>query len=361
MTAQSDVVGTVPDVTAVAAQAALDSRPRPWCDTTDGVPPHGRVRQWLDEVTPGVSVPEWNGLPSGSVTPGVTVVIPAYLSVDLVSTSVESLMQQTLAAASYEVVVVLNGPDDGAADVLARMQETHEPGLLRVISLAGKGVSVARNAGLVAASRSHVTFVDADDQVTPGYLECLWTAARDGVVPVAEMRDVIPGRTEQFANYTTAAVVGARGHDVGIQQVPQVSSYNAAKLVPTRVARRIGYDETLVSGEDVVFMTTLLTHLRARLRVVGDEAIYLRTVLPDSLSRQFLAGQEELRRRLEVCRRLVTWQPHLDEDMSRVVDSKLRTQVRAVAVLAARQPTLQNVAWAEVAAMGLHHHWATGL
>lgn len=93
----------------------------------------------------------------------VSIIIPAYQPrVEWLQVAVASALQQR--AVDVEVVVV----DDGSREEVEPLLAGFEPRRLRVVRVPHGGVSAARNAGLAAATGSHVRFLDADDVAEPG-------------------------------------------------------------------------------------------------------------------------------------------------------------------------------------------------
>lgn len=93
-----------------------------------------------------------------------TVVIPLYNKAATVKRAIESVLAQTLPPA--EILVVNDGSTDGGDKIARAIADPR----LRVIDQPNGGVSRARNAGLRAASRPFVAFLDADDYWHPGFL-----------------------------------------------------------------------------------------------------------------------------------------------------------------------------------------------
>jgi glycosyltransferase involved in cell wall biosynthesis len=106
----------------------------------------------------------------------LSVVIPAHRCERWVATAVRSARDQ--APPPAEVIVVVDGPGDETA---ARAREAGAT----VIELDSQsGANAARNAGLRAATREWVAFLDCDDEFLPGHLAAM-AAARDAHVLVA--------------------------------------------------------------------------------------------------------------------------------------------------------------------------------
>lgn len=95
----------------------------------------------------------------------VGVVIPTYNSADTVTTAIESALAQEPAPA--QVVVVDDGSTDGTADGLRKYA-----GRIEYVRQANRGPAAARNAGLARLATDTVVFLDADDLLLPGSLEC---------------------------------------------------------------------------------------------------------------------------------------------------------------------------------------------
>lgn len=96
--------------------------------------------------------------------PKVSVIIPTYQSVQFVRETIDSVLAQTYR--DYEVIVVDGGSTDGTRRVLNSYGNR-----IRVISQNGKGISNARNVGVLESKGEYITFVDSDDLWLPNKLE----------------------------------------------------------------------------------------------------------------------------------------------------------------------------------------------
>jgi len=88
-----------------------------------------------------------------------SVVIPTYRRRDAAVRIVQSLASQSIAPSDFEVVVVVNGPDDGTGDALAAV---NVPYALRVLYRETPGLAAARNAGVTEARGDVVIILDDD-------------------------------------------------------------------------------------------------------------------------------------------------------------------------------------------------------
>lgn len=99
-------------------------------------------------------------------TPVITVVIPCYNLGVFVNSAVESVLAQTLRG--VEVVIVDDGSDD--LITITKLDELAANGLT-VLRTRNRGVASARNSGIQAARGKYILPLDADDLISPHFLE----------------------------------------------------------------------------------------------------------------------------------------------------------------------------------------------
>nr|MBC9203186.1 glycosyltransferase [Paenibacillus sp. PL91] len=106
----------------------------------------------------------------------LSVIIPVYNAEPYIKRCIDSLLKQTIE--DYELIFVNDGSTDNSKEIIEHYQKNNAQILL--INQGNKGVSLARNAGLAAASGEYVGFVDADDDIEPDMYEKLYAAAKSG-------------------------------------------------------------------------------------------------------------------------------------------------------------------------------------
>jgi glycosyltransferase involved in cell wall biosynthesis len=84
---------------------------------------------------------------------------------DFIRGTLDSVIGQTIA--DIEIIVV----DDGSTDSTAEIVSSFVDARIRLISIANRGVSGARNRGLAECRAPYVLFLDGDDLLTPDALE----------------------------------------------------------------------------------------------------------------------------------------------------------------------------------------------
>jgi len=88
--------------------------------------------------------------------PEVSVVIPTYNRTELVTEAIDSVLKQSYD--DYEIVVVDDGSSDGTCDKLKEYGDK-----IRVVGQRRKGVSAARNRGVLESDGEYIAFLDSDD------------------------------------------------------------------------------------------------------------------------------------------------------------------------------------------------------
>lgn len=236
----------------------------------------------------------------------VSVVIATHRGAGRIALCLRSLADQTLPRDAFEIVVVQNGPADQTPAVIAALRAVHPDLNLRVVRVREPGAGLARNIGLQVARGQYVTFVDDDDTVSREYLQALLARCAPGVVGLGYLTSVSgPGVPPDFDTGASLAQARAKGV-VPVRRLASALGYTAAKMVSTELARSVGFDPGLRSGEDVVFWAQVLANSRFAFGVspLAAHAVYYRTVRANSVSRQSMTYDFNVTQRLEVVERL---------------------------------------------------------
>ena len=120
-------------------------------------------------------------------SPRLSVIVPCLDAADTLATQLRALAAQRWSE-PWEVIIADNGSTDATRDVAARYHG-HVPGLRVIDAAARRGAASARNAGARAARGTVLAFVDADDEVAPGWVAAMGSALEDHDV-VASRFDV---------------------------------------------------------------------------------------------------------------------------------------------------------------------------
>jgi len=102
----------------------------------------------------------------------ISIVIPAYQQGEYLEDCIESVLNQTKAV--YEVIVVNDGSKDDTKEIAERYMFKDFPHIespVKVVNQVNKGLSAARNAGIMNATGDYIMFLDADDKLEEDALE----------------------------------------------------------------------------------------------------------------------------------------------------------------------------------------------
>jgi glycosyltransferase involved in cell wall biosynthesis len=113
----------------------------------------------------------------------VSIVIPLYNLQDFVGQAIESALGQTYK--DSEVIVVNDGSTDGSLDVAWRYEDR-----IKLINQQNAGLNAARNAGANISSAEFLLPLDADDWLSPTYLEQTIPLMSEGVGVVSTDMDM---------------------------------------------------------------------------------------------------------------------------------------------------------------------------
>ena len=103
--------------------------------------------------------------------PRISVIVPAFDVHAYVGPLLDDLARQTYR--DFEVLVVDDGSTDGTRTIIEECTERDQRFRMLTTGRSGAGSSTARNVGLAATTGDELAFVDADDRLTPDFLEML--------------------------------------------------------------------------------------------------------------------------------------------------------------------------------------------
>ena len=210
-----------------------------------------------------------------------SVIMPVLDAEEHIGDQLAALAGQTYRG-DWEILVVDNGCRDRSVEV-ARLWQKRMPSL-RIVDASGRrGLSRARNAGAAAARGDFLVFCDADDVVTPGWLEAMAAAAptADIVGGLADLDALNRGLARRWCDWESPA-----GLDFDHGFLPFAAGGNCG--IWRSVARTLRWDDSFMFGStdmDFCWRAQLAGH---ELAFAPDAVIYqrLRSRLW-SLARQF--------------------------------------------------------------------------
>lgn len=219
----------------------------------------------------------------------ISVIIPTYRPADYLWQCLDSLCQQTLDKARYEVIIVLNGEIEPYKSRIEefitnaqRATKTKTKTNFRLLTTERAGVSGARNMGIDAAEGEYIAFIDDDDWVSPTYLEQLLSVATPETVAISNTISVDEATMQESAYRISKSYEQAQGKkELQYTDVRQYFSGPCMKLFHRQLLGADRFDTTFTVGEDSNYMF-LISRRLGRVALTDESAIYYRRVRSNS-------------------------------------------------------------------------------
>ena len=187
----------------------------------------------------------------------ISIVIPVRNGEKTLEGCVRSAAAQTYG--NTEILIMENGSTDRTEKVCEKLAAQF--GNVTVCHLDTTGVSAARNAGLDRAQGEFITFLDADDRISPRFLELLYGCLTEEHADIAGCSLILQS--------TPPGEIFEKSTDSGIRKIYSGEEYIkeaflngnvrvCTKLFRTALIGRQRFPEDLTIGEDLVFFLRVL-------------------------------------------------------------------------------------------------------
>ncbi len=143
--------------------------------------------------------------------PYVSLVVPAYNTLDTLPETIESLLAQTYT--DFEIVVV----DDGSTDGTAAWVKAQSDPRIRLFRQVNRGLAGARNGGIIAARGELIGFCDGDD---------LWEPEK-----LAKHVAYLSANPDIGVTYSGSLLVNEKNQSLDMYQSPRTTDVSAAHVL----------------------------------------------------------------------------------------------------------------------------------
>ena len=246
----------------------LDEHDVFWCDETDDF-------DYPEDYDKFIANHENNK--AGKRRDLLSIIIPTYNNWQTLKKLLETLIfQKTNCSYPFEVIVI----DDGSTEDIRAVIAGCGP-FVKAIYQPNRGVSNARNVGLMASTGKYITFVDSDDNVTGNYVQAVWKEMEQGCDYCVFPWRHLDKNQDMFGIYSE-------------KQVPWAAVWAYAFTWECIGDHR--FDENLNVAEDLTWLKQVLTEDKKR--GISGEVIYLYdwNANPDSLTKLFNRGEIKMLR-----------------------------------------------------------------
>lgn len=205
--------------------------------------------------------------------PKISIIVPIYNAEKYLEETLNSLKSQTFS--NFEVILVNDGSKDSSGEICDRFTEGDSR--FRVFHRENGGVSRARNFGIEQATGQYITFVDADDTLTPIALELMSVEVVDDVDIVSAQITIKNGDRLYNTDGRVLNVPFGREFNLKTVDFREMNSfmdglnYPVAKLYRTDFIRsyQIKFPKDIRFGEDLVFVAKSL-FLADKIKAIED-------------------------------------------------------------------------------------------
>jgi succinoglycan biosynthesis protein ExoO len=235
----------------------------------------------------------------------VSVILPTYNSVPTIARAIDSVLAQTHAA--WQLIIVDDGSTDATVDEIEQRRRGHEEKIVLVRCEKNAGPAAARNRGLARCDGEWIAVLDADDAWRENRLEVLLGKA--GQVSADAVCDNLLGFDDHLGKETEVLYSRLPAWlDIVAAVAPTYAgTYNLGYLKP--IVRRafvehhhIRYDESLRTGEDLIYLLSLLID-GARVTCL-DQPLYIYTTPVGGVSRRLSKSTKSVPRDTDIARSL---------------------------------------------------------
>lgn len=247
---------------------------------------------------------------------GITVITPAYKSEEYILTLLNSLNDQSLDYNLFEVLIVINGERDNTENIIKEFKEKN-PKLNIKLFESDKGASNARNVAIENITREYTIFIDADDFITPNYLETLYNYSKPNRIVFGTFWDIDYETHEIMKTYFTDSLLNNQGITDINKFVGGALIITTNKIVPSYYIKQVRFSPKLRTSVDVAYFSKIYSQFDLELFVIPkeEEAIYYRLRVPNSLSRKPVSYDHNVTDKIKVMK-------EVDNDLKNIKNLK---------------------------------------
>lgn len=181
----------------------------------------------------------------------ISVIIPIYNAAKYLSHTFQCLRGQTYA--NFEVLLINDGSTDRSGELCEEI--VRQDPRFRYFPQQNSGVSAARNHGIEAAQGKYITFIDADDEIAPNYLEVLRNALEESncQMSVCDVTVITDGRETNRFSCPDGVLPQQEALNLLLSR-RNINSGPCAKLFLRDILKDISFPP-LKAYEDILFVT----------------------------------------------------------------------------------------------------------
>ncbi|MEY8715423.1 glycosyltransferase, partial [Francisella philomiragia] len=260
---------------------------------------------------------------------GISIVTPSYKGERYILKLLNSIESQDFDRNMFEIIIVVNGEKDNTINLINSFKESHQDVSIRVYYLEEGSASKARNFGIMKVNYKYTLLVDDDDYISPNYLSDMYALASQDTISVSQICDFTPDNDEiDYDNSLNRQILNCADTIYNpYHELASLLSISACKLTPSCYMQQVRFDESLKSGEDVVFFSRLFSKYFFNFKIARN-AIYYRLLKTNSVSRQEISLDFNFYQRMAVIKEInELLKQNCDYQIEAYLKSKIQSQV----------------------------------
>ena len=177
--------------------------------------------------------------------PKLSIIIPAYNAEKHINECVDSILENSGESLNQTEVIIIN---DGSTDhTLTALEKYNKCKNIHIYTTKNHGVSAARNYGINLAKGDWITFIDADDKVTKGFIDvCNLNIKKEISLVILNYKNELPPAKEELIRKTLSAQ--------NFLASPCLKLYSTTFLKEQQIL----FDTKIIIGEDLLFNLSVI-------------------------------------------------------------------------------------------------------
>lgn len=204
----------------------------------------------------------------------ISVIVPVHNVEAFLPRCLDSIVNSTYL--NIEVILIENGSTDDSLKICTQYEKKY--GFIRCFSSEKSGVSMARNLGIKHSKGEYITFVDADDYISPYMFECMIKAIESsdsdmvicGLIMGCDEKYGFGSHNGSLSILTITINDFLYGFFVKERQ-DFLSVY--CKLFKTEAVKNVSFDEKISFAEDQKYIINVLYNINS-ISVINDGLYY---------------------------------------------------------------------------------------
>ena len=177
----------------------------------------------------------------------VSIIVPVYNVEKYIDQCLNNIVNQTYR--NIEIIIINDGSTDNSYNI-CKKYASQDPRVI-LLSQENKGVSYARNKGILCSHGEYITFVDSDDYIELNYIECLINAIEENI-------DLVSICFNSRNDYPPGLIT----NQVQMAKLFTAFGYTWGKLIRRKCIKEL-FNVQLSFAEDFIFYISLLKNLRS--------------------------------------------------------------------------------------------------